>query len=52
MYLLIINLGLHLEWEAPPRTVEKGQTFNVTYWATADEAFFQDHSTTAYPTKK
>lgn len=45
-------LGLQLHWEAPPKMVEKGQTFNVTYWATADEAFFQDYSTTAYPDRK
>ena len=44
--------GLHLDWNPPPYMVEKGETFNITYWATADEAFFQDYSTTAYPDKK
>jgi hypothetical protein len=43
---------LQLDWEPPPESVERGQIFNVTYWATADEAFFQDYSTTAYPNKR
>lgn len=45
------SLGLHLDWTEPPRSVEKGQKFNVTYWAWAEEKFFQS-STTVFPGKR
>lgn len=45
------NLGLEMQWTEPPRTVEEGQKFNVSYWVTAEEQFFES-STNAYPGKK